>query len=289
MARRTRTAVAAFAVTTAAVLTTALTAVPAHAVSHPLTTQNDYDEDGDADVLVRDDFGRLWLYAGTGAGTPGDVTLMATGLQAVEIVAPGGDLDDDGHNDVLLVNDGTLYLLRGDGDGGVAAPPVFLSRGWGRFSELAVFDVNHDGFDDLYGLSRTQGEVWLYYGRTGLTLAPGRIMISAGAERWDNLTPVGRWGYATYDQIIVRETATGRLLAYPLLPDGSFATRSVRVVGTGFGAVTEITGSNFLADAQPNLLARTTGGDVVRYDGRANGSLGRAQLVDRGFLYHHLL
>lgn len=296
MARRTLAAlVTAVAVAAIPALAVAASADAVAPVPDPVTSLHDFTGDGLADLIMRDDvFGRLVVFPGNGKGWAdwGPAYDLSTGFRPFEIVISAGDVDDDGANDLLGVNDGVMWLFRGNGHGRLVSGGVRLGSGWGRFSELAAADVNHDGYADLYALDRTKGQVFLYLGRPGVAFSAARVVISSGARTWDNLTPVGRWGSPTYDQMLVRDTATGRLLAYPLLSDGRIAARSVRVVGTGFNAFREIASfGDYLVDGQPDVVVvdRRTH-FLLRYDGRATGTLSpRPTFLIRDWMWTGLL
>jgi len=113
----------------------------------------DYDNDGDLDIYVANDFGNDVLYQNLGNGTFRDVSLEA-GIKgpynAMGVAA--GDYDNDGDLDIYITNGGTNVLHRNNGDGtftdvakaaGVEDTPGI---GWGAM----FFDYDNDGDLDLY-------------------------------------------------------------------------------------------------------------------------------------------
>lgn len=108
----------------------------------------DLDGDGLDDLIASDDMllnGRVWFL--TGAHTGGAINISATSFNgersgdlAGSALAPAGDVDDDGHRDVVIgayANDGgaqdagAIYLLRGPFPAGVliAADAALVAQG----------------------------------------------------------------------------------------------------------------------------------------------------------------
>jgi enediyne biosynthesis protein E4 len=113
----------------------------------------DYDNDGDLDIYVANDFGDDVLYQNQGDGTFRDVS-KAAGIDkpynAMGVAV--GDYDNDEDLDVYVTNGGTNVLYRNNGDGtftdvakaaGVEDNP---GVGWGTM----FFDYDNDGDLDLY-------------------------------------------------------------------------------------------------------------------------------------------
>jgi hypothetical protein len=87
--------------------------------------------DGIADMVAREKAsGRLWLYAGTGAGGWAKRRLIGTGWQTMDTITAVGDLTRDGIPD-LVARDGTgtLWVYPGDGTGGWRAR-IRAGTGW---------------------------------------------------------------------------------------------------------------------------------------------------------------
>lgn len=131
----------------------------------------DYDNDGDPDIYLVNDFGSqlypnvLWRNDGpdsTGEWLFTDVsTASGTDLKIFGMGLAIGDYDNDADLDFYMTNMGTNYLLRNEGDGtftdqtnlaGVGRakipglPGYDTNVGWGT----GFSDFNNDGFLDLY-------------------------------------------------------------------------------------------------------------------------------------------
>ena len=131
----------------------------------------DVDEDGDLDLFVASDGMRdhLWINDGHGHFTErGLATGCALDLSGTAKAGMGvtvGDLDDDGHQDLLVGNieSQTDSVFRGDGSGTFED----MTRGSGLMLEpsqytrfgLAFVDLDNDGDLDLY---QANGRVYRY-------------------------------------------------------------------------------------------------------------------------------
>lgn len=115
----------------------------------------DVDGDGHADVITAN--------GGSAPATPGSVSVLlghGDGTFAAPVVTPGvprldgdneigaGDIDQDGHLDVVVAHQGGVRVLFGDGAGGLSDPHVLDATG-GWASDVEVFDSDGDGVDDV--------------------------------------------------------------------------------------------------------------------------------------------
>ena len=126
------------------------------------TAATDYDNDGDVDLYVANDFGAYIepnvLYRNEGGARFTDVS-AASGMNAA-IFGMGiavGDYDNNGHLDYYVTNLGRNVLFQNQGDGTFLDVAVAagvgngqtggqLATGWGT----VFFDYNNDGWLDLF-------------------------------------------------------------------------------------------------------------------------------------------
>lgn len=154
----------------------------------------DFDGDGYPDLIARSPDGSLWLYSGTSSGTlttpngPFD-----SGWNIYDQLVAVGDFDEDGHPDVLARKpDGTLWLYRGNGNGGFVQGATQIDSGWNAFVEItAAGDFDGDGHADVMA-RKSDGTLWLYPGAGNGTFQQNTAtQIGNG---WDTFnTVVGVW------------------------------------------------------------------------------------------------
>ncbi|MDA1362223.1 VCBS repeat-containing protein [Glycomyces luteolus] len=147
----------------------------------------DYNSDDRVDVLaVEKSTGYLWLYPGKGNGTVGSRVKIGTGWNAMREITAVGDLDHDGHADVIAIrgSDNCMYFYGGRGDG-TLKPAVKTSCNWvGYDSVTAVGDFNGDGQADWLARRKSDGALYLYKGN-GAGGYSARVMNGTG---WNAMT-----------------------------------------------------------------------------------------------------
>ena len=150
-----------------------------------------WDGDGVSDVIARDAAGVLYLRRGTTSGTFGPPEEIGRGWQVYDLIIPVGDFDGDGNADLLArgASDGSLWLYRGDGAGGVLSSRA-IGSGWGGFDAIiGVGDFTGDGAVDVVARS-PRGYLYLYPGNgRGSWLRYSRI--GTGWQIFNALTAVG--------------------------------------------------------------------------------------------------
>ncbi|MFD3946219.1 FG-GAP repeat domain-containing protein [Streptomyces sp. NPDC058579] len=232
---------------------------------------HDYNDDGTADLLVRDADGVLWRF-GTRPTAPGG-SLTDTGahrvgggwgtydrLASVGNVAGGSEPDS-----VARDRSGALWLYRGTGDRNAPlAGRTLIGGGWQVYDRITGgSDVTGDGRSDVLASDKS-GALWLYPG-TGNANAPfsARKKIGGGWGIYNEVTAVGDLAGAPAGDLLARDKA-GVLWLYLGKGDGTFAAPTR--IGSGWGGFTGLTAvGDANGDGRADLVAWN--GDETFYAG----------------------
>lgn len=183
-----------------------------------LVTGSDFNGDGKPDIFAEDSAGTLWFFAG--AGTTGNDGQWSSGLKSGVRVSTGwsayttvfspGDLNGDGHADILARDSsGTLWFYAGSGGTGATGQwssglrsGVPISTGWNGFDTIiGAGDLNGDGHPDL--LARTSAGALFYFPGNGTTgssqWASGLSSTGNVASGWDKYTSILGAGDLNHD------------------------------------------------------------------------------------------
>ncbi|MFE0652920.1 FG-GAP repeat domain-containing protein [Streptomyces sp. NPDC059534] len=223
---------------------------------------HDYDDDGTADLLVRDSGGVVWRF-GTRPTAPGGSladtggSRVGAGWQIYDRLQSVGDVaGTDGAPDVIARDkSGVLWLYQGTGD---RHKPLTgrtrIGGGWQVYDQLAGGgDLTGDGRPDLVATDKA-GVMFLYKG-TGNASAPFAAgkRLGAGWGVYNQLTATGNIAGAPAGDLLARDRA-GVLWMYLGKGDGTFANR-IRV-GAGWGAFTGLTAvGDANGDGRADLVA----------------------------------
>ncbi|MEV6374348.1 FG-GAP repeat domain-containing protein [Micromonospora musae] len=185
----------------------------------------DFNGDAYPDLLVRDGNGGMKAHLGNGQldfGGRQTKSLGAGWMMYKSILAPG-DLNSDGHDDILGVDaDGKLWLYTTTGKSGINSR-VQVGSGWNMYTRiLGAGDLNGDGHGDLLGVDST-GVMYAYFsnGNKGWS---SRVKVFAGWNIYNTIVAIGDLNEDGRNDLVARDP-NGLLWSYAGLGNGSFATR----------------------------------------------------------------
>lgn len=188
-------------------------------------TSGDFNGDGFSDAVTSSLAGEVFVYFGGPAftGLP-DQVLTAPGEESMFgfQVASAGDVDGDGHDDLLVGLDwgvNRVYLFWGSGDGLrtglkgserppftiIEPPPGYPGYGFGHSLSTHPGDINRDGFADvLIGVGGEESYLCIHYGSPrGIRQSPDQIIRFPGPGSIVNLSHVGDLNRDGYGEIAV--------------------------------------------------------------------------------------
>ena len=247
----------------------------------PPARRADFTGNGWADVLARTtSSGVLYAYPGNG----GFVDTAAPqriggGWEAMDAIVRIGDLDQDGHEDVVARQSSTGQLWFYPGTGTALGPRKVIGTGWNGMREITgIGDFDRDGHVDVLAARTSDGKLFLYGGRPGATLSAGVVVGTGGWNTMTELTGVGDFGGDGVPDLVARLTSTGVLYLYPGTT-GGFAAR--RQIGTGWTGMRDLVGvGDFDRDGFTDVAAvQKSTSRLLLYRGTGSALTGGGQIA----------
>lgn len=181
------------------------------------------------------------------------------------------DLSGDAKADVLGINaaNGSLRLYRGNGSGGWGTASDLSTSNWN--AHRLVFTAgtwDGDALSDLMAVS-ADGVLYHYPSLSGGGLGAAR-KIGSGWQVFNTVFPAGDFNGDGCTDLLARRGDDATLWAYTGNCAGGFSGKTR--VGSGWGVFTAVfSAGDVTGDGNPDVVARTSAGQLYIYPGNGNG------------------
>ncbi len=232
----------------------------------------DQNSDGAVDLLARDVKGRLFMYAGNGAGRFGARTAVPGSWRRYSAVTSGADFNADGRNDLVArTRKGKVFVHLSNGDGTFSLPLGPAANVRALRSLTSAGNLVGDAAPDLIGVKGNSLVVVANKGTFEFAAPIDTGVSFAGAEQIIN---AGDWDQDGAGDVIARN-ADGTLWLYRGNGAGQLAAPTQ--IGSGFAGVGQMSAAgDVTGDGFPDLLG-SPGGVLTVYAGTGTAiSDGRA-------------
>ncbi len=171
------------------------------------------------------------------------------GVQSFSIEA--ADFNDDGYDDLAVLDGGFLVLLLNDGHGAFSAPLLHRTGGT-EARQLVTRDFNHDGMTDV-GVCYADGDVWVFLGDGQGGLSVGQKFATGGSPTSCVTTDFDGDGNLDLAVALAGGSVTGRAQFMRNDGNANFAPMGPAVpIGR---APVRITAGDFDGDGHPDVAA----------------------------------
>lgn len=187
-------------------------------------------------------------------------------------------LDDNGYSELLEVYNGTLYNLSHKSD-----ETQVIGSGWGVYNTLVgPGDLSSDGKGDLIARDGS-GVLYLYRGNGNGTGFAAKQRIGSGWGQFNALLGAGDISGDGRADLVAR-AKDGKLYLYEGTGAAAAPFKAKRLIGSGWGAYTKLAApGDMTGDGRADIVARTSGGTLYRYDSDGKGNFKPKASVGTGW------
>jgi hypothetical protein len=240
-----------------------------------LTSAGDLTGDGHPDLLGIDG-STLKLYPGASGGGLQEARTWGSGWGALDSITAGPDLDGDGTPGDVAVRqrDGGMRTYYADASGRLTRYN-FWGAGWTVLDHITSgADWTGDGAPDVIARYPADSTLRLYAGTGRRDFDQQPVDAGAQVSGMDLVRVVGDLDGDGYTDAIARRAGTGELFLLRGRSGGGFTTGTAPI-GKGWQIFDLIEAAGDMSnDGTPDLIARTSGGELRMYTMTRSGTFG---------------
>jgi hypothetical protein len=222
----------------------------------------------------------VWLFTpGQGPGASIAAQSIAVPGASLLVSITAGDLDDDGLDDLVLVDRGNdqLILLYQNPNATFSEDGPPLAVGYAP-SEVAIADLNSDGWADLMVSNTYSGDLSVFYGGPGRQFSP-EVLLPAGlgasvlVSQDGNLVPqtddepigvtTGVFDDSGLTDVVSVQSGSDRISLLDGTPDGGLANPSLATSYSTGGDPTQVVAAPLTADGLTDLIVLNQGSQNI--------------------------
>jgi len=214
------------------------------------------------------------------AGTTVPAQAATNGISSITMTP---DISGDGKPDVVAV-DGAGQMILYAGDMSKKPYPFqssypVIGSGWEDYDVIAPGDFSGDGYNDLIGLQRSTGNLYLYPGN-GKAQFTTKIQIGSG---WSGLKVAASQLNGDKRPDLVAAFPSGVLNLYANAGGNAFAP-SYPQVGADWQGYTLLPGGDLDRDGKGDIMSIAPDYTLYLYPGLGNGHFGDRKVVGTGWM-----
>jgi hypothetical protein len=219
-------------------------------------------------LLARSTSGALSIFQPTAKGVIAKAEGIGSGWGSMRSIIPAGDVDGDGHRDILAIDGaGLMWLYPTDGVVGWK-PRVQVPGSWGDYTSVFSADrFDGDEWADVMAID-ADGSFWLFSGTGRGTFTEPR-KIGRGWSSLDQIFAAGDFDGDKKVDVIAR-SSSGDLRLYA--GSGAGGWKTMYKIGKNWSSLKSIfAAGDYNRDSYVDVFARTSSGAVLVYFGNGRG------------------
>ncbi|WP_353112162.1 VCBS repeat-containing protein [Microbacterium sp.] len=223
--------------------------------------------DKDSYVVAADTAGGVYAYPYDN-GEWG-LRLSIASMPGLKSLIGVGDLDGDGHRDLIATTATGTFLLSGDGDGGFSAPEKLAVNWSGATRITAAGDFDGDGIPDVFTVDAA-GQLWLWPGTNRGGFGKAKV-VGVG---WNTMPTIVGGVDVNGDGIpdLFARDAAGALYVYLGAKDAKWNGRVN--AGVGFHTIDKLfVPGDVTGDGIPDIMGIDPAGAMSMFRGSRAGAL----------------